>query len=88
LVRTFICNSEIKKKKVKRLVERLDDSVMSKGRKFVGGFFFFSGLGLVLGAAWGADGASFGAGIFNVAIGTLLFWPVLKNWLNKLPFRN
>jgi hypothetical protein len=61
---------------------------MSKGRKLVGGFLFFGGLGLILGAAWGADGASLEAGIFNLIFGALLFWPVLKNWLNKLPFRN
>jgi hypothetical protein len=60
---------------------------MSKGRKLVGGLLFFSGLSLILGAAWGSNGASFEAGIFNLAIGTLLFWPVLKNFLNKLPFR-
>ena len=25
-----------------------------------------------------------GAGVFNLAIGTPLFWPILKGWLNRL----
>jgi hypothetical protein len=64
----------------------MDHKDVSTSRKLIGGFLFFGGLGLVFGDAWGADGASFEAGIVNLAIGTPLFWPVLKSWLNKIPF--
>ena len=58
----------------------------SLARKIIGGFFFFGGVIGLIGASWGADGASFEPAIFNLAIGIPLFWPVLKSWLNRIPF--
>ena len=58
----------------------------SLARKIIGGFFFFGGVFGLIGASWGADGASFEPAIFNLAIGIPLFWPVLKSWLNRIPF--
>jgi hypothetical protein len=62
------------------------NSEPSLTRKIVGGFFFFSGIFLLLGSSWGADGASFSPALFNLAIGIPMFWPVLKKWINKIPF--
>jgi hypothetical protein len=58
----------------------------SLARKIIGGLFFFGGVIGLIAASWGADGASFEPAIFNLAIGIPLFWPVLKSWLNRIPF--
>jgi hypothetical protein len=63
-----------------------NNSEPSLTRKIVGGFFFFSGIVLLLGSSWGADGAAFSPALFNLAIGIPMFWPVLKKWINKIPF--
>ena len=63
-----------------------ENSEPSTTRKIVGGFFFFGGVFMLLGSAWGADGASFGPALFNLAIGIPMFWPVLKKWFNQIPF--
>jgi hypothetical protein len=59
---------------------------LSWPRKLIGGFFFIGGIASILGFAFRADGASLGAGIFNLIIGTPLFWPIARGWLNKIPF--
>ena len=61
-----------------------DEKKISKARAVIGGLLFFSGIFMLLGVAFNANGASGGAGVFNLAIGTPLFWPILKGWLNRL----
>jgi len=53
-----------------------------------GGFFFFSGVLLVVGGSWGNDREGFAAGLFNLAVGVPLFWPTLKIWLNQIRLDN
>jgi len=57
-------------------------------RKLFGGFFFFSGVLLVVGGSWGNDREGFAAGLFNLAVGVPLFWPTLKIWLNQIRLDN
>lgn len=62
------------------------ESEISLPRKLIGGFFFFGGVILVLGSSWGSDRSLFAPGLFNLVIGIPTFWPVLKKWLNRIPF--
>jgi hypothetical protein len=78
----------IKARKTKTKAETQDDETqkLSMVRKIVGGFFFFGGVILLIGASWGADGAEFAPAFFNLAIGIPMMWPLLKVWLNRIPF--
>ena len=64
----------------------LQTTEISLTRKIIGGFFFFGGIVLLLNASFGLDTSSFAPGLFNLAIGVPTFWPVLKPWLNRIPF--
>jgi hypothetical protein len=55
-------------------------------RKVAGGFFFFGGVFLLIASSWADDRSQFGPALFNLAIGIPMFWPTLKNWLNKINF--
>jgi hypothetical protein len=55
-------------------------------RKFVGAFFFFGGLLLLIASSWGNQREAFAPALFNLAIGIPLFWPILKDWLNRIKF--
>jgi|LakMenEpi03Aug12_release.lakeMendotaPanAssembly.Ray.scaffolds.fasta_scaffold408728_2 hypothetical protein len=55
-------------------------------KKIIGGFFFLGGIFMIFAYAFQADGASLGAALFNLVIGTPWFWPTARVWLNKIPF--
>jgi threonine/homoserine/homoserine lactone efflux protein len=76
----------IKGRKAKAETKENETQKLSMVRKIVGGFFFFGGVLLLIGASWGADGAAFAPALFNLAIGIPMMWPVLKVWLNRIPF--
>ena len=76
----------IKSRKTKTETEVNETQKLSLVRKIIGGFFFFGGVILLIGASWGADGASFAPAIFNLVIGVPTMWPILKVWLNRIPF--
>jgi len=76
----------IKGRKAKTETQVNETQKLSMVRKIVGGFFFFGGVLLLIGASWGADGAAFAPALFNLAIGIPTMWPLLKAWLNRIPF--
>ena len=63
-----------------------EDQNLSWPRKIIGGFFFIGGIFSLIGFAFRIEGSSLGAAIFNLIVGTPLFWPIARRWLNKIPF--
>ena len=74
----------IRRRKDKPINEQ--NTEISLARKLVGGFFFFGGVILLFNSSWGGDRTSFAPGLFNLAVGIPTFWPILKQWLNRIPF--
>jgi hypothetical protein len=71
-----------------RIRKRVNEEVKktSIARRVIGGFFFFGGILLLISSSWGNNRSAFEPALFNLAIGIPLFWPVLKSWLNRIPF--